>query len=223
MDNTLYYTFSAIPQVLGAIAAVIAAFIHFRIANLREYLIGDGKSVLHRWGNHGYKLDDQHENQKQEKRLRDAIDRKSIPGIKDIILLLRDNEINQGYTKLDRPTGLQYLYEDRFCPTDCHIKMLNIITVVFIAFSFFTIIVSIVSLAMTASIDSITHHNLMCWILWGNVILFIASLIFAFSVICIGLVRKSVHEKEIPSFESDDKQSTQTYGVNPPTNSVPKQ
>ncbi len=41
-SNTLYYTFSTIPQVLGALVALLAAFVHFRIIRLQDYLIGDG-------------------------------------------------------------------------------------------------------------------------------------------------------------------------------------
>ena len=107
--DTLYYTFSTIPQVLGALVAIIAAFVHFRIIRLQDYLIGDGQSVLDRQNEEGYRLD-----LTQKKRLRDAVSRKNKYEIKDVIRILSDAEYKEGLTKKQRPNGLQYLYEDRF-------------------------------------------------------------------------------------------------------------
>ncbi len=45
-QNTLYYFFTTIAQVLAAIAALIAVVVHFRISALRDFLVGDGESVL---------------------------------------------------------------------------------------------------------------------------------------------------------------------------------
>lgn len=193
--DTLYYTFSAMPQVIGAIAAIIVAFTHLRIANLREYLIGDGMSVLSRWGEPGYMLPNLAENEKQRKRLQDAIGRRSIPRIKDVIFLLCENEKNEGHSKDDRPTGLQYVYE-RFYGTDSHIIQLKRWTSYVIALSFISIIASIVSLASTDAIISATCCSLKYFVLWLNVALFIASLILAFYVLCRGLFGKTVHESE---------------------------
>jgi len=194
-NNTLYYTFSAIPQVIGAIAAIIAAFSFFRIANLREYLIGDGKSVLNRWGEKGYCLQDPKENKKQQKRLLDAIDRRNILEIKNVILQLRNNEIRAGYSKNDRPHGLQYIY-DRFCGNEGHIAKLKRWTLYVIALSFSTIIVSIISLGMTDAIISATCPSLKYWILWLTVALFIVSLILTFRLMHLGLSERTVHEAD---------------------------
>ena len=196
--NTLYYTFSTIPQVIGAIAAIIAAFTHFRIANLKEYLIGDGKSVLHRWGEKEYKFPKKEEI-KQKKRLKDAIARRSIPEIKNIIFQLHCIAKVKGYSKKDSPTGIQYVYEDRFCGTENHINKLKRWTIYVIVISFFTIIISIVSLAMIDVIISATCLDYKYWVLWINVALFIISLLFAFRLICLGLYKRTVHETDRPS------------------------
>jgi hypothetical protein len=193
--NTLYYTLSAMPQVIGAIAAIIIAFSNFRITNLRGYLIGDARSVLDRWGDPGYKLPDDKEDEKQHKRLRDAIGRRLIPRIKDVISLLCENEKNEGYSKKDRPTGLQYVYE-RFCNTDRHLADLKRWTLIVIALSFISIIASIVSLASTDEIISSTCCSLKYYVLWLNVALFAASLILAFYVLWRGLFGKTAHESE---------------------------
>ncbi len=44
--TTLYYFFSTLAQVLAAITALVAVLVHFRISALRDFLIGDGESVL---------------------------------------------------------------------------------------------------------------------------------------------------------------------------------
>ncbi len=196
--NTLYYTFSAIPQVIGAIAAIIASFTHFRIATLRDYLIGDGKSVINRWGEVGYYLPDPIEDQKQKKRLRDSIDRRNIPKIKRVIFLLCENEIKDGYSRENRPTGLQYVY-DRFCATENDISRLRQWTSYVILFSFTSIIVSIISLAMTDNIMAATYCSLKYIVLWVNVLLFITSLITSFYVVHLGLIWKTAHEADMVS------------------------
>lgn len=195
-SNTLYYTFNAMPQVLAAIAAIIGAFTHFRINNLKEYLIGDGKSVLSRWGEIGYKFPNEQDNEKQKKRMIDAVERKSIPEIKDVIRLLRDIEKNEGYSKKDRPGGLQYLYEDRFCGTESHIKKLKERTIYIIGFSFITIILSIVSLGLIDIIVSSTCIYVKYTVLWINMLFFILSLIFAFCLIRLGFSERTVHETD---------------------------
>lgn len=205
--NTLYYTFSAMPQVLGAIAAVIAAFVHFRIANLREYLVGDGHSVLNRLndGEDGYRFQTAEEQTKQHKRLRDAVDRRSIPEIKHVIFLLQEIEKNEGFSKKTRPTGLQYLYEDRFCGTEERIRQLKKLTMFVIAVSFLTIIGSIVSLAMTDKFLSAARSGLASLILWLNVGLFIASLFFN-----LGLLGLS----EITVMHESDRKTIKVPGQN---------
>jgi len=58
--NTLYYTFSTIPQVLAAAAAVVGVVMFFRIKQIRKYMVGEGKAVLKRAKDReiGYILDD---------------------------------------------------------------------------------------------------------------------------------------------------------------------
>lgn len=195
--DTLYYTLSAMPQVIGAIAAIVFAFTHLRIANLREYLIGDGALVLNRWGEPGYTLlPDEDEDKKQRERLRDAIDRRSLPEIKHVIFLLYENEKSEGHSKKDRPTGLQFVYEDRFCGTYSQITHLKRWTSFFIALAFASIIASIVSLAWTDAIVSVSYYGFKYIVLWLNVAIFIASLALAYIVVRLGLSEKTVHESE---------------------------
>jgi hypothetical protein len=74
--NTLYYTFSTYAQVVSAIVAIIAAFVHFRIRAIEDLLIGHGQSVLNRWNEPGYRLPEKTID-RQKKRLIDAIGRRS--------------------------------------------------------------------------------------------------------------------------------------------------
>jgi hypothetical protein len=44
-DTTLYYFFSTISQVLAAISALLAVFTQFKISEIKDFLIGDGKAT----------------------------------------------------------------------------------------------------------------------------------------------------------------------------------
>lgn len=202
-DNTLYYTFSAIPQVIGAISAIIATFIHFRITNFREFLIGDGRSVLERWGDPGYSFPEPVEDMKQKKRLQDAIHRRNVPRVKRVIRLLSELEQTSGYSKQDRPTGLQYVYE-RFSRTEAQMHQLQRWTLYVIGTSFISILASIVCLAMTDAILAWRCVSLPVISVIVNVILFAISLSLAFYLIYLGFSERSLHEA---GPESTDKVS----------------
>jgi len=190
--NTLYYTFSAIPQVLGTIAAIMAAFTHFRISALKQYLIGDGQSVLNRWGRSGYALPDPEQDGRQKRRLEDAIARNNVAEVKHVLYLLRNNEREQGITRKERPTGLQYVYE-KFCRTEDHIRDLRRWTVCAIAVSFFTITVSILSLGLT---DCLLRGRIGPVAVVGNVLLCLLSLGLSLHCIVLGFMEKTPHETE---------------------------
>jgi len=94
-STTLYYFFSTLAQVLAAITALVAVLVHFRISALRDFLIGDGESVLKRkldFGNtQGYDLlTDLNSN-----RLKDSIYRKDINGIRQVLAELAQLEANK--------------------------------------------------------------------------------------------------------------------------------
>jgi hypothetical protein len=188
--NTLYYTFSTIPQILGALVALLAAFVHFRITRLEEYLVGDGKAVSNRLGEKGYILTEMY-----EKRLKDAIERKNIYEIKAILAMLSNIERDEGHTKTARPRGLQVIFEDRFCGTQRQIEKLKSLTLITAAIALFTIATSLFSLAL---VDTILKNN-SCSILGLIVNIFFAviTLVLSFLVIYQGLTRKTPHETGI--------------------------
>ena len=74
-----------------------------RIAVLRDYLVGDGRAANDRWDRNeeGYMLPDA----RQYGRLRDAIERKNQHEIKAVLVLLREQEIKEGFTRRSRETG----------------------------------------------------------------------------------------------------------------------
>lgn len=188
-SNTLYYTFSTIPQVLGAFVALLAVFVHFRLVILQDYLVGDGKSILNRLGNTGVTLDDM-----QQKRLKDAVDRKNIYEIKAIIKLLSDNEKEEGFTKQQRPTGLQYAFEDRFCGTEIQIQNLKNNTLITCAVALVTIALSLISLSLTDLLLICNYYSIISLIV--NMLLALATLILSFKVIYQGLIEKTLHETD---------------------------
>jgi len=96
---TLYYFFSTLAQVIAAATALIAVLVHFRISALRDFLIGDGESVLIRKKNkeQGYEL----LSETNKDRLQDAVYRKDISGIKEILnelaTLEKDKNVNKDH------------------------------------------------------------------------------------------------------------------------------
>jgi hypothetical protein len=187
--DTLYYTFSTIPQVLGALVAILAAFVHFRIIRLQEYLIGDGKAAINRWQTLGFRL-----SEKQKKRLIDAVDRKNIYEIKDVLRKLSDKEKREGLTKIDRPTGQQYVYEDRFCGTFNRIKTLKISTIIASGFAIFTITSSLICLSLIDQIIkgcSTTHLTIII-----NLSLSVITLAISFYILYMGLTDNTKHETD---------------------------
>jgi len=84
-SDTLYYTFSTIPQVLAALIAVLAAFVHFKIVRLQEYIIGNAKSLYENWDKYDYWFKDNERGDRTKEQLADAINRKSIYDIEYVI------------------------------------------------------------------------------------------------------------------------------------------
>ena len=107
--NTLYYFFSTLAQVIAAATALIALLVHFRISALKDFLVGEGESILNmknRYGDQrGYDL----LTEKNRDRLEDAVDRKDIYGIKEIIKELSKLEENNNVSKDHH--GFQWLFE----------------------------------------------------------------------------------------------------------------
>jgi len=105
-SDTLYYFFSTLAQVIAAATALIAVLVHFRISALRDFLIGDGESVLIRKNNNeqGYEL----LSKTNKDRLQDAVYRKDISGIKKILNELAIFEEDKNVDKDHH--GFQWLY-----------------------------------------------------------------------------------------------------------------
>lgn len=169
--NTLYYTFSTIPQILAATTAILAAFIHFRLLSIKELLIGDGISALDRYKSKedGYSLEEDYAS-----RLRDGINRKSIAEIKEVLKILCEKEKGLGRNKNTNPTGFHYLYEDRFCPTESKYRKLILYSLIIIAIKIFTIIFATICLTQ---VDSILFSDCNWLLLYMNQGLLILSLL----------------------------------------------
>lgn len=185
--NTFYYTLSTIPQVLAATTAILGAFMHYRLSSLRELLIGDGKSALNRLGDPGYKLDETY-----TKRLKDAIDRKNISEIKEVMKRLRDIEVDiDKKTLSERPKGLRFLYEKRFYRTNNYRKLIKKLTGWIIGISLLTIIFSVIFLSMT---DCIFQKGYQYCIQNCNLVLFVISLLSTFALVVASLTEQTTYE-----------------------------
>lgn len=111
--QSFYYFHSTTAQVLASVSALLAVFTHYKVSEIKEFLIGDGKATFERMStkeSDGYKIANENERKKQQDRLRDSIERRSILGIKKVINLLAEQEGKIGRTIESNPTGLQALY-----------------------------------------------------------------------------------------------------------------
>ena len=139
--TTLHYLYSSIPQVLGTTSAILIAIMFFRIEKVSKYLIGDGIAILNRFkrGEKSYQV----LKGWREYRLEDANIRENIPEIKEILKFLCDTEISNGIIKSYSPRGFQYMYYDRFLPTEKFINCLTTFTIIVVLINVLTIILSI--------------------------------------------------------------------------------
>jgi len=181
-DNTIYYFTSTIAQVLAATSALLAIFIQFRINEVKKFLIGEGSSVYRRkLDNHkGYEI----LGKLHIFRLSDSIGREDIDGIEEIIKVLRDNEINEGYTIETRQTGFQVLY-DRFINNKVYLKELRNTIKKPIFLSLITITLSISIILFT---DVLKDYKILTLvILISLLVITILSIYFTFIGITEGL------------------------------------
>ncbi len=185
--NDLYYSFSTIAQVLAATTALSGAFAFFRINKVNELLVGTGQVVYDRLGEKGYEFR-RGEEKKYKDRLRDALNRKNIGGIREVIKVLRDIEIDKGETVESRPKGVQVTYTLCFEDGESYLKRLRKRTYWTIMISFLAIWVSTLSLSFVGQLDC---SNLTIWISAVNQILFIVALIQTFRLIRLTLLRKT--------------------------------
>ena len=189
-SNTMYYTFSSIPQILGVLIAVLVAFVHFRITRLEDYLVGDGQATYNRLGEIGFIL-----TKREQKRLLDAIGRKNIYESKNVLKKLSEIEKKEGHTKETRKTGLQVIYEDRFCGTLDQIDRLKKLTLKAVGLATFTIILSLLSLGLVDLILKCNCFPMVSLII--NIILTIITVVLSYLVIYQGLIKKTLHETVI--------------------------
>lgn len=87
-DTTIYYLASTIAQVLAATSALVAIFIHFKLSEVKRFLVGEGQSAYNRAirGAKGYKV----LGIKYKGRLSDSIGREDLDGIEKVLKVLND-------------------------------------------------------------------------------------------------------------------------------------
>ncbi len=196
-NETIYYTISTIPQVLAAIVAILASLSFFRLADLKSYLIGDGKANLARWDDEGYDklLQENSGYQRERKRLRDATERRCVTQIKETLLKLSNLEEKSNPEKTKEP-GHYWIYQ-RFRKTERFMKCMKGFTFIVVLISFITIALSVYVLQHT---DKVRIENDV-WItsLAGKtIILFHISLFLALILAYFCLFSQAEHEKPTP-------------------------
>lgn len=155
-DNTLFYFFSTIAQVLAATTALISIAIQFKISDIKKHLVGDGHATYKRANSTeiGYILD-----KKYLDRLRDSLARESLDGIEEVLKVLSNQEHNDGLSELERPRGLQFLYK-RYKKMRSDINKLKSAIHNVVIYSFITIILSLLFIATTDLISNCPLYQL---------------------------------------------------------------
>lgn len=172
--TTLYYFFSTTAQVMAAISALLAVFTHFKINGIKVFLVGDGKATFERMSRKEPGYDLEHDYKKYFDRLRDALFRDSILGIKEVIEILAKNEQDKGKTLKSNPRGLHYL-EKRFKERISQMNRIKSLTKKAIVSAIIAIFSSIISLIFVEKIINL------CGLTW--VLIIFIFILTAFSMV----------------------------------------
>lgn len=105
MENSFYYFFSAVPQVLGGVLALFGVFIVFKVQALKSQLIGLGTSIIRRSEKyHGMSLESIEWNKdKILVMIQENIDKSDIDALYGVMYMISGPQINdyrENYLKL---------------------------------------------------------------------------------------------------------------------------
>lgn len=194
--ETLYWLLSTIPQVLAALVGILAAFAHFRISGLQNYIIGAGQSILDKWqifsSENGYQLSE------TEKIARDwllaAVNKRNIYQIQKSIDRLNKNEPEAandhhiGNNIFLFVNGLN-VYQHDIIFLIYTLKQITIYTTIF---AFSSIVLSLTCLALIDIINDLPYIKWISLILIS--ILVIITLYYAFNLIYKGFKDRAMQE-----------------------------
>ncbi len=174
-----YYFFSTVAQVLASISALLAVFTHYKLTEIKDFLVGDGKATWARMNNNepGYLLLDKKDHKTYQDRVRDSVERKNILGIEKVIEKLASQECMEGKTIESNPRGLQSL-EKGFKARGRQLKKVKCFTKLSLLAALSGILVSLVSILFT---NVILTSNTLLWgvfLLTGGLILVCMSFTF---------------------------------------------
>lgn len=184
--NTLYYTLSTIPQVVAAIGAILAVFLFRRLETLKNILIGDGTAILNRSAEGEYDSlfeneEERREKRKQDRRLRDGINRKDINEVTGVVSFYvnKEQQADDAGIQTNKERGLQFVNE-KFCKTkELYDNAISFAIKTF-AISIISILLSVIRLSLTKVIIS---NCISIPIIIVNLILFILSIIMTVIVV----------------------------------------
>ena len=211
MENTLLYSFSTIAQVLAALTALTGIFLFYRIEGINNLLIGQGIAILK---GQRTKIDNKVQGEPllteiEYCRLRDAIDRKNIYGIEEILLVLTNQEFETGITE----TGYVNNVYKNFRNTKEFLKTSKIGTIVNICVLIIPLILSIVNINQIPEILLKSNEVQNC-ILWNTTFIFISSLVLTMAFVAYLILWRVGFEKtkidESKSLKKDYKKGMKT-------------
>lgn len=171
--TTLYYFFSTLAQVIAALVALVAVLVHFRISVLRDFLVGDGDAIIYRKERieAGYEI----LSNLMLQRLKDAVRRNDIIGIKNVIRELAGKESEAGYTLETRPNGFQRLLLN-FENTESQINEMSNLSKLAFLFALSTAFISVITILF---VDFVSNCDLYQIVIIGiNLILLVICLYY---------------------------------------------
>ena len=180
METTLYYSLSTIAQVEAAIIAVLGVFIFYKQQRFTDLQIGQGKATLdsHRedLGNYYRKQEKGEKASKTENmamRLQDAIHRKNLYGIEQIMILKTISELKENRTT--RYGYYNHIYK-LYKQTNEFMKRFSAFSIATIAISILSLVYSVISLSFVHEIIDTCSDR---FILYSNLSVFLISILLS--------------------------------------------
>ncbi|MBS3771474.1 MAG: hypothetical protein KGY69_14590 [Bacteroidales bacterium] len=202
--ETLYYTFSTIPQVLAALIAILAAFVHFKIGRLQEDIIGNAKTLFENWDLYSPWFDTEDKKEKAKERLKDAINRKSIRDIEFVTFKIMmaegstlTGEMGKKLVKYIKPNAdiptsdfskRRSIHKKSHTELSNKIEVLKKRTITVTKLAIFTIFISILWLTFFDIIFITVYTKIFA--LLGTFVLTGFTLFFSYKIIILGFTEK---------------------------------
>ncbi len=165
MENSFYYFFSAVPQVLGGVLALFGVFVVFKIQTLKAQLLGIGNAVILKIQDKINVLEIINNEDKRAtlSNIQTYIEKSDIEGLYEIMKLLTNAQVT--------------IFRDNYQATYSFLKDLINNTV---KASIYTALVVVLTLALIPFGTFFLNHIILLYVLFAVVILAIGGCFYLF-------------------------------------------